>query len=233
MDKLTEQQKKRMTEAGQAAMNMSHGIKNIVQSLRSGQEVMDEALQRRDMEVAKRTWNILKQNLDRIQKLSLDMLKFSKDEALNVQPCHFNRLVESVVQTVRPQADQRQIEIIVHADEQIEPVPLDTEKMQDVIMNLLINAIEAVEPKTGQIVVQTELDSNSQHVILQVSDNGPGIEDTRVIFEPFHSTKDNVGAGLGLTIARRVIQKHGGALEAKSLPGKGAMFTVRIPARTS
>ena len=233
MDKLTEQQKKRMTEAGQAAMNMSHGIKNIVQSIRSGQEVMDEALQRRDMEVAKRTWNILKQNLDRIQKLSLDMLKFSKDEALNVQPCHFNRLVESVVQTVRPQADQRQIEIIVHADEQIEPVPLDTEKMQDVIMNLLINAIEAVEPKTGQIVVHTESDCDGQHVILRISDNGPGIEDTNIIFEPFHSTKDNVGAGLGLTIARRVIQKHGGALEAKSLPGKGAMFTVRIPARTS
>ena len=233
MDKLTEQQKKRMTEAGQAAMNMSHGIKNIVQSIRSGQEVMDEALQRRDMEVAKRTWNILKQNLDRIQKLSLDMLKFSKDEALNVRPCHFNRLVESVVQTVRPQADQRQIEIIVHADEQIEPVPLDTEKMQDVIMNLLINAIEAVEPKTGQIVVHTESDCDGQHVILRISDNGPGIADTNIIFEPFHSTKDNVGAGLGLTIARRVIQKHGGALEAKSLPGKGAMFTVRIPARTS
>ena len=233
MDKLTEQQKKRMTEAGQAAMNMSHGIKNIVQSIRSGQEVMDEALQRRDMEVAKRTWNILKQNLDRIQKLSLDMLKFSKDEALNVQPCHFNRLVESVVQTVRPQADQRQIEMIVHADEQIEPVPLDTEKMQDVIMNLLINAIEAVEPKTGQVVVHTESDCDGQHVILRISDNGPGIADTNIIFEPFHSTKDNVGAGLGLTIARRVIQKHRGALEAKSLPGKGAMFTVRIPARTS
>ena len=92
MDKLTEQQKKRMAEAGRAAMNMSHGIKNILQAIGSGKNVMDEALDRHDIDVAKRTWNILKQNLERIQKLSLDMLKFSKDEALNLKPCQFNRL---------------------------------------------------------------------------------------------------------------------------------------------
>ena len=229
MDKLTEQQKKRMAEAGRAAMNMSHGIKNILQAIGSGKNVMDEALDRHDIDVAKRTWNILKQNLERIQKLSLDMLKFSKDEALNLKPCQFNRLIESVVQTVRPQADQRQVSIIVGTDEQLEPLPMDSEKMRDVVMNLLINAIEAVEPKTGQVIVQTELDKNSQQVILRISDNGAGIENPEKIFEPFYSTKSNVGAGLGLTIARRIVQKHAGIIEARSLPGEGTTFTIRIP----
>jgi signal transduction histidine kinase len=233
MSKLTEQQKKRMMEAGQAAMNMSHGVKNILQAVRSAQEIMDIALDGRDIDQAKRAWSILKQNLDRVQKLVLDMLKFSKDEALNLKPCHFNHLVESVVETLRPQADQRQVGIIVQTDDHlVERVPMDSDKIRDVVMNLLINAIEAVEPRTGQVIVHTELDDRGQQVILRVSDNGHGIEDTSVIFEPFYSTKDNVGAGLGLTIAHKIVQKHGGTLNAQSLPGEGSLFTACIPINT-
>jgi signal transduction histidine kinase len=233
MDKLTEEQKKRMMEAGQAALNMSHGVKNILQAVRSAEEIMDLALEKRDIKQARRTWNILRQNLDRIQKLVLDTLKFSKDEALNLQPCDFNRLVESVAETLRPQANQRQIRIDVQTDDPLEQVPMDPEKMRDVVMNLLINAIEAVEPKTGQIQIQTERDQHGKQAILRVSDSGHGIEDTSVIFEPFHSTKDNIGSGLGLTIAQQVIQKHGGTIEAQSPPGQGAIFTVRIPMEIS
>lgn len=229
MDKLTEDQKKRMMEAGQAAMNMSHGLKNIVQSLRSGQEVMDLALEKRDFKQARRTWHILRQNLDRIQKLVLDTLKFSKDEALNLQPCDINRLIQSVAETLLPQADQRQICIDVQIDDSLGQVPMDPEKMRDVVMNLLMNAIEAVESKTGQVQIQTELDQHSRQMILRVSDNGHGIEDTSVIFEPFQSTKGNVGTGLGLTITQHIIQKHGGTIEAQSPPDKGSIFTVRIP----
>jgi two-component system sensor histidine kinase HydH len=156
------------------------------------------------------------------------MLKFSKDEDLNVKPCDFIKLIKSAIQTVRPQADQQQISIIVKTDEQLKPVLIDPEKMQDVVMNLLINAIEAVEPKTGQIVVRAEVDDKTQYVILRISDNGPGIEDTSAIFEPFYSTKDNVGAGLGLAIVRNIVQKHGGTLEVESLPQKGSTFTVCI-----
>jgi signal transduction histidine kinase len=229
MDKLTEEQKKRMMEAGQAALNMSHGVKNILQAVRSAEEVMDLALEKRDLKQARRTWDILRQNLDRIQKLVLDTLKFSKDEALNLQSCDFNRLVESVAEALRPQADQRQIRIHVQTDDHLGQVPMDPDKMRDVVMNLLINAIEAVEPETGQITVCTELDEHARQVILHVSDNGHGIEDTSVIFEPFQSTKGNVGAGLGLTIAQHVIQKHAGTIEARSMPIQGSVFTVHLP----
>lgn len=229
MDTLSEEQKKRMMEAGQAALNMSHGVKNIIQAVRSAEEVMDLALEKRDLKQARRTWDILRQNLDRIQKLVLDTLKFSKDEALNIEPCDFNQLVQSIVEMVGSQADQRKVKITFQADEHLEQVPIDPDKMRDVVMNLLMNAIEAVEPETGQITVRTELDETARQVILRVSDNGRGIEDTSAIFEPFQSTKGNVGAGLGLTIARHSIQKHGGTLEAQSPPGKGAIFTVRIP----
>ncbi|MDH4203535.1 MAG: HAMP domain-containing histidine kinase [Phycisphaerae bacterium] len=229
MEKLTEEQKKRMIEAGQAVLNMSHGVKNILQAVRSAEEIMDIAVNRRDIDQAERTWNILKQNLDRIQKLVLDTLKFSKDEPLNTRPCHLNRLVGSVVETLRPQADQRRIRIDVQTDDPLGQVPMDPEKMRDVVMNLLTNAIEAVDPETGHVHIQTKLDQHSKQAILCIRDNGHGIEDTGIIFEPFRSTKDNVGAGLGLAIAQHVIQKHGGTIEAQSLPGEGAVFTVCIP----
>lgn len=106
---------------------------------------------------------------------------------------------------------------------------MDPEKMQDVILNLLFNAIEAVEAQTGHIIVRAEPDTRKQCVVLCISDNGPGIEDTSIIFEPFHSTKDNVGAGLGLAIARKVTEKHGGTLQAASPPQGGATFTASIP----
>jgi len=229
MDKLTEQQKDRMAEAGQAALNISHGVKNIAQSMRSGAEVMDKALDIGDIEIAKRTWSILKQNLNRIEKLSLDMLTFSKGQTPNLHPCDFNKLIESVIQTVRPQADHRQVSIATELAEQLPQISMDPEQMADVVMNLLLNAIEAVNAATGRITVRTTLDTDTQQVILHISDNGPGIENPDIIFEPFHSTKDNVGAGLGLTIARTIIEKHGGTLNAESEPNNGAIFTAHIP----
>ncbi len=227
--KQTIQQRQRMMQAGQAALNLSHGIKNLLQAVRSGQDVMDEAFGHRDIEQAKKAWNILKRNLGKIQKLVLDMLKFSKEEHPHRQPCQFNRLVETVVQMVRPQADERQVTVTMQADEHLELVSVDPDQMQDVIMNLLMNAIEAVPQQTGQVTVHTEQDNETNEILLRVSDNGKGIEDTRSIFEPFHSEKPHVGTGLGLPIAKKVVQLHDGRIDVESLPGEGSIFTVRIP----
>lgn len=229
MDNLSEEQKQRLAETGQAAVNMSHGIKNILQSIRSGRDVMDQALDRGNMDVAGRTWIILRQNLERIETLSLNMLKFSKDEQLHLAPCDFNRLVEAVVKMIRPRADDRHIKINTRLDEHPESVSVDPEQMQDAIMNLLINALEAVPSETGRIDVCTQSDKADQQVILIVSDNGPGIEDTSVIFEPFYSTKDNVGTGLGLTITQKIVATHHGVIDIQSKPGQGTTFTIMLP----
>ncbi len=229
MDNLSDAQQKRMAEVGQAVLNMSHGIKNIAQSMRCSAEVMDKTLDVGDLDVAKRTWDVIKQNLERIEKLSLDMLTFSKDQVLNLQPCDFNKIIESAIQTVRPQADQQQVEILTELTEQIPRISVDAERMADVVINLLINAVVAVSDETGQVVISTEFDSNAQDIILQISDNGPGIENPDRIFEPFYTTKSNAGIGLGLTIARTIVEKHAGIIEVQSSPGKGAAFTVRIP----
>ncbi len=227
--KQTVQQRQRVMQAGQAALNLSHGIKNVLQAVRSGQDVMDDAFGQHDIDQAKKAWNILKRNLDKIQKLVLDMLKFSKDEKPRPQPCQINRLVETVVQTLRSQADQRQVAMTIQADEHLGLVSVDPDQMQDVVMNLVLNAIEAVPQQTGQVTIYTERDDQAGRMILRVSDNGKGIEDVRAIFEPFHSEKPHVGTGLGLSIAKKIVQMHHGTIDVQSLPGEGSIFTVAIP----
>ncbi len=227
--KQTAEQRQRMVQAGQAALNLSHGIKNILQAVRSGEDVMDDAFGHQDIDQAKKAWSILKRNLDKIQKLVLDMLKFSKGEQPQRQLCQFNRLVETVIQIVRPQADERQVGVLFQADESMELVQVDPDQMQDVVMNLVLNAIEAVPPQTGQVTVHTELQSEPRMLILRVSDNGKGIDDLETIFEPFHSEKPHVGTGLGLSIAQKIVHRHNGTIDAQSLPGEGSIFTVQIP----
>ena len=229
--KQTARQRKRVMEAGQAALNMSHGVKNILQAIRSGQDVVDDAFSYNDIEQAKKGWNILRRNLEKIQKVVLDMLKFCRETPPKMQPCQFNRLVESVAEILRPQADQRQVGLTLQLDEHIGQVTVDPDQMQDVVMNLTLNAIEAVSPQAGQVTVHTELDKGTSELVLRVSDNGKGIEDTDIIFEPFYTDKQGQGTGLGLAITRKIVQNHHGRIDVKTLLGEGAIFTVRIPVK--
>lgn len=222
-------QQQRIFQAGQAALTMSHGIKNLLQAVSTGRDVMDSALAGGRIEQAKKGWNILKRNLEQIQKLVLDMLKFSKEQELALQPCQFHRLIESVVQLVAPQIQIRNVGVSLNLDERIGLVRLDPDRMQDVILNLLLNAIEACAPQTGHVTISSEIDTNISSLVLRIADNGPGINDLRTLFEPFHSTKGDMGVGLGLAIVRKVVLLHKGTIDAQSLPGEGTVFTVRIP----
>lgn len=229
--KQTARRQKRFIETGQAALNMSHGVKNILQAVRSGQDVMDDSFSYNDIEQARKAWNILKRNLEKIQKVVLDMLKFSREMTPQMQPCQFNRLMESVVEILRPQADQRQVSLTLQVDEGLEQVSVDPDQMQDVAMNLIMNALEAVPAQTGQVMVHTELSKGTSEFLLRVSDNGRGIADKKTLFEPFHTDKQGYGTGLGLAITLKIVQNHHGRIDVQSIPGEGSIFTVRIPVK--
>lgn len=221
--------RQRMLEAAQAAVNLSHGIKNILQALRTGIDVMDQSFRQENLEQARKSWAILRRNLGTIEKFVLDMLKFTQDEKPHIQPCQFTRLAETVIELLRPQAQQRSVALIAQLDEHIGLVPLDPDRMQDVLMNLLLNALEAAPPQTGQVTLSAELDSAASQLVFRVQDNGPGIENTEMLFRPFHSTKGRMGTGLGLAIVKKVVTAHNGTIDVQTLPGEGTVFTVRIP----
>jgi len=224
-------QNERITAAGQTAVSLSHGIKNILQAVAGGAEVVDYAFKTGDIVRAKRGWNILKRNIERVRKLVLDMLQFSKESKPVFSNCRFNRLVESAVESLMPRINKKGIRIELNGDKAVGVVQVDADKIHDVILNLVLNAIDAVTGKTGVIKVSTKADRQNEQVILTVTDNGGGISDTEVIFRPFHSAKPKVGTGLGLAIAKKIVDLHDGNIKVQSRPGAGSTFIVTLPVK--
>jgi len=224
---------KRISQAAQTALNLSHCVKNLLQAVKGGIEVVDYAFEIGDVEHAQKGWAILKRNLYRINKLVLDMLRFSKESEPEFTSCNFNSLISSAAESLKAEADSRGVSVVVQTDDKIGDARLDADRIYDVVLNLVLNAIDAVSDRTGVVNVTTELDSQNGLLILRVSDNGPGVEDAEAIFQPFHSAKTKVGTGLGLPIAQKIVTQHNGKIEVESKPGQGATFTVTLPAGTS
>lgn len=108
-------------------------------------------------------------------------------------------------------------------------LPLDSQRFQEVLLNLMINAIHAITPP-GMISLSARIDSASSEVVLQVADTGSGIlpEYMGRIFDPFFTLKET-GTGLGLSVVFGIIKKHGGAIGVDSTVGQGTIFTIRLP----
>ncbi|MBL8759310.1 MAG: HAMP domain-containing histidine kinase, partial [Phycisphaerae bacterium] len=114
-------------------------------------------------------------------------------------------------------------------------IPVDPGQIHQALMNLLTNAVEAVEPTTGVVTVRAHYDAGGNgrkpEATIAVIDNGPGIapEKAARIFEPFFTTKGLRGTGLGLAVTKRITEQHGGTVEIRSSPGRGAAFTLHLP----
>ncbi|MDO8302822.1 MAG: ATP-binding protein, partial [Sedimentisphaerales bacterium] len=226
-------QNQKFTAAGQSTVNLSHGIKNILQAISGAVEVIDYGFEKNQIERAKSSWQILKSNVERLKKFTLDMLAFNRDSKPVFTNGKLNRIVEAAVESLRPKATEKGVSIVLEMDEQIPARPLDADNMHDVALNLVMNAIDAVEENRGLITVATVYDGIKQIISFSVKDNGPGIsaDQKEKIWLPFHTTKSKGGTGLGLPIVRKIIDQHDGIITLDSQPGCGAKFTVILPGK--
>jgi signal transduction histidine kinase len=230
---LAAKQNQKFTDAGQSTVNLSHGIKNILQAIGGAAEVIDFGFQSNQIDRAKGSWEILKRNIDRLKKFTLDMLAFNRSAKPVFTSCKFNRIVESAVESLQSAGKGKGVSIVLEMDEQIPVRPMDADNMHDVVLNLVMNAIDAVEENKGLITVTTSYDRLKQIISLSVKDNGPGIspEERDKIWLPFHTTKPKGGTGLGLPIVRKIVDQHDGTIVLDSQPGCGAKFTINMPAK--
>ncbi len=220
----------RLAAVGETVAHLSHNIRNILQGIRSGADVVEMGIKRGNLDRVGSGWTIVQRNLERTMRLATNMLTFSKQREPQVELAQLNDVVEDAVGLCITAADSKHVDIKTDLDD-LPLIPLDNDGIHQVITNIVLNAVEAVDADTGRILVRTIHDTEHGEARLTISDNGPGIaeEDRQSIFEAFHSTKGHGGTGLGLAACKKIVDELQGSIEVHS-SSEGTSFVVVLDA---
>jgi signal transduction histidine kinase/pSer/pThr/pTyr-binding forkhead associated (FHA) protein len=228
-------QAERLAAIGQTIAALSHHIKNILQSLRSGSDMLKMGMTSKDDALLLQGWKLADKAQTKIYDLVMDMLSYSKEREPAVEPTDLNHLAQEVVELVEPRARELGIALELNLEAGLPTVPVDPEGIHRALLNVVGNALDAVEERNNpQVTVGTRRDPEDGWVRLLVLDNGIGIasQNFNDIFRPFVSTKGARGTGLGLAVSRKILREHGGDILVQSQPGKGSRFILRLPLRS-
>jgi signal transduction histidine kinase len=227
-------QAERLAAIGQTIAALSHDIKNILQGLRSGSEILQMGLDAMDPALLKQGWKNIVKNQAKVYDLAMNMLSYSKEREPTVEPTDLNEVVREVVELLAPRAAEMQARLEARLEPGLPPCPADSEGIHRALLNIAGNALDAVAEVEAPRVVVTTAREDGAWFRIQVRDNGAGIAAERMadIFRPFVSTKGARGTGLGLAVSRKILREHGGDVLVQSQPGQGSLFTLRLPARS-
>jgi signal transduction histidine kinase/pSer/pThr/pTyr-binding forkhead associated (FHA) protein len=222
----------RLAAVGETTAALSHSIKNILQALRGGADVVELGLRNSNLVQATKGWRIVDRNLEKIYSLTMNLLAYSRPREPRLEPVYPKKLIEDCLELIAPMANEKHVMAVADVDPDHPAIPMDPDGMHQVVMNLLSNALDAVPASDGLIRVVCRYDAENKESVLEVIDNGAGIPPSMMshMFELFHSTKGNRGTGLGLAVAKKIVDEHEGVISVKSKPGEGTHFTIRLPA---
>ncbi|MBN1826822.1 MAG: GAF domain-containing protein [Candidatus Eisenbacteria bacterium] len=223
--------KERMATIGQVMAGLSHDIKNMLQAVRSGYSLVRMGTDGGDLESVRRAVPLIGSAIDRISGLVLDMLDYSKGGRLRLAAVDMNALVREIAATMQPLAESKGVVLETAIDEGAPPARADQTGIFRCLSNLTTNAVEAVEAG-GRVEIRTGRPAGGGGVEVVVRDDGPGIpeEERERIFDALYTTKGSKGTGLGLAVTRKIVEDHGGSITLESGRGRGACFTIRLPA---
>ena len=220
----------RLAAVGTMVSGLVHEIRNPMVAIQSFLQLLPRKMG--DKEFLMRYARIAQGEADRIEKLLENMLSFARPARPVLRLCDMNELVDRTIQLLDFQARRTNIRIAFEKDASLPMVYTDPNQMAQVLQNLGINAIQAME-RSGELTFRSFLapgTGKGARVALEIRDTGPGIPDEHLekIFDPFFTTKDE-GTGLGLSISYQIVTEHNGLLEVDSLPGQGTTFTIYLP----
>jgi two-component system sensor histidine kinase HydH len=211
---------------------LAHEIRNPLSSLDIHVQLLEEDLAKLAPETRKPLnprLEIIHGELHRLESIVERFLRLAGPSALELEPVKIPKIVAHVCDLLRAEASTRQIEITSQIENDLPSVTADPVRLTQALMNLVINAVQAVE-KNGRVQVSATKSTTGDTLVLQVQDNGPGIPANKLeeVFDPYFTTKPE-GIGLGLWIARQIAVAHGGTLRTENAPVGGAIFTLLLP----
>ena len=218
----------KMAELGQLAAGLVHELNTPLSVINSAAQLIlrEETLPQFVKEMVER----ISSETQRLSQLSRDLLAFSRQDDGDVGEVNLAQTVKDVMTFLRYEAQKRSILVVEDLDFRLPAVAADGNHLKQIFINLIMNALQAMETGGTLLVRASMLDGDTVEV--EIADTGAGIpaEAAEKIFEPFFTTKKpGEGTGLGLFITRKIVELYGGTIKVRSLPGQGTTFFVRLP----
>ena len=217
----------RLASLGSLAAGVAHEIRNPLSSIKGFATYFRDRL--RDNPADRETAEVMINEVDRLNRVITQLLEFARPLTMNLAPTSLPQVIRHAVRTVEGQARQKGIAIETSLAPEVGEIPLDADRMSQVLLNLCLNAIAAMEAGGTLRISLGRPDERS--IGIEIADTGVGIkpEDLPRVFDPYFTTKPS-GTGLGLPIVQKVVEAHGGEVQIASQPGKGTTVTVLLPA---
>ena len=215
---------------GTLASGLAHEIRNPLGTLSMNLQLLQEdwanPVSDRETKSARKIAVLLKE-IRHLENILNDFLRFAAKPRLKLERVNINRILEELLDFTAPQAARAKVRVIRRLSPAAPPVQVDPERIRQCLLNLFLNALQAM-PEGGDLEVST--DSAPGHCRIRVRDTGVGIppENLEQIFNLYFSTKP-AGTGLGLPMARKIVEEHRGTISVESTPGQGTVFTVDLP----
>jgi signal transduction histidine kinase len=216
----------KMALLGTFAAGLAHEIRNPLNSIALQLSVLERRNARleADMGITELT-RVVREEVSRLDALAGDFLQFSRADRLHQGAADLDGVIESVLRLLEAESSATGVRLVHEPCPGLRPLPMDAEKMKQVLINLVRNSLEAM-PDGGRISVRVT--QRDDVVTLSVEDTGPGFPEGLDIFQLFVTTKPQ-GTGLGLSIARQIITQHGGDISSRNATAGGAVFEITLP----
>jgi two-component system sensor histidine kinase HydH len=217
----------RLASVGRLAAGVAHEIRNPLSSIKGLATYFKERYQDKldDQQIA----NIMIQEVDRLNRVVGQLLDFARPIKISKKPISMQALIEDSLKLVERQASEKNIKIETRFPAQMDPVSVDPDRLNQVLLNLYLNAIDSMDAG-GRLAIIIPNSQPTHNTEIKIMDDGTGIsrEDLAHIFDPYFTTKAT-GTGLGLAIVHNIVDAHGGKVTVESHPGRGTTFTISLP----
>jgi signal transduction histidine kinase len=223
-------QAEKMALVGKLAASMAHSIRNPFTSVKMRLFSLSRSLDLDDAQ--KEDLDVISAEIRHIDTIVQNFLEFSRPPKLKITSVSPSSVVDAALRLLQHRLKSYDVAVTVSRPALLPAAPVDVEQLKEVVVNLIVNACEAMAPE-GSIAIEERTETHpvlGPVAVITVCDSGPGVPShlREKIFQPFFTTKEQ-GTGLGLSIAQRIITELGGRLELKSTEGRGAAFTMTLP----
>lgn len=216
-------QSERLAAVGQLAAGIAHEIRNPLTSMK----MTIQLLKRKQIdEPSKESLQVVLSEIDRLEIIVSGILDFARPMELTVKPTNIINVIDEVIRLMNPNLRHRKVEVIKDINQAVPEVMIDSNRMKQVFMNIIINSMQAM-PNGGNLKIACDYDQND--VCVEISDTGIGMQKDVLdhAFDPFFSAKSG-GTGLGLTNVKRIIELHNGKVEMESIENQGTKIKIYL-----